>query len=174
MSNKDFEKLVSKLATALSYRISCELISSSPQNKHLRHHFFFLIRQSLTQSFIIEVAKVFDSSKTQPNLTVFQFLGNSYPWSPKSKKTMQALKNFRDKFLMHNDLVASRDITEFLKNIGLTPDSVMSLSEEAFTQLGKLAETDRSLKFGINSMASIKLRTEKSFKDFLQTKDGRA
>ena len=87
---------------------------------------------------------------------------------------MQALKNFRDKFLMHNDLVASRDITEFLKNIGLTPDSVMSLSEEAFTQLGKLAETDRSLKFGINSMASIKLRTEKSFKDFLQTKDGRA
>ena len=46
----------------------------------------------------------------------------------------------------------------------------MSLSEEAFTQLGKLAETDRSLKFGINSMASIKLRTEKSFKDFLQRK----
>jgi len=168
MNNKNFSKLASKLATALQYWISCELISNLPKNNPLKHRFLFTIRQSLTQSFVIEVAKIFDSSKTQPNLTIYNLLGTNYPWKTKHNKTITSLKKFRNKYLMHNDLKTSQNFNNFLKNINLKPADVMNLLSEAFTQLEKISKTDKRLKLGVNSMNSVKNRVEKSFNDFLK------
>ena len=123
----------------------------------------FQIRESLMQSFIIEMAKIFDLSNTQPNLTVYSFLGTNYPWKSEHQDTIKSLKKFRDKYLMHNDLKTIKNFSHFLTELNLTPIKVKELLIEAHDQLRELEKNDKKLKLGIFTLEATEKRIAKQF-----------
>lgn len=156
-NKKDFQNLAHRLCTAYEYFILDEKISE------LEIAAPFQIRQSLVQSFVMEMAKIFDLSCTQPNLTIYVFLGSNYPWKSEHQGTITSLKNFRDKYLMHNDLDTTRGSSKFSKDFNLRPIEVKELLIEAYNQLQELEKNDRNLQLGIYTLEATENRITKQF-----------
>ena len=134
--DKDFDKLVEKLHYA--YRAYCLNKELSGKVKKLPgvSSFWFLIKQSLMTSFLIEVAKIFEKQKEgEKSLTIYYVLDIKFR---DHQKTIDNLRVFRNKWLVHNDLAFLRNLGKKLEELKLDPKKVADLCKRTYKVLEEI------------------------------------
>ncbi|MDD5573495.1 MAG: hypothetical protein PHQ71_06960 [Candidatus Hydrothermia bacterium] len=147
--NDDFDILIGKLHYA--YKMYCLNKELSGKSKKLPGipAFWFLIKQSLMASFLVEVAKIFEKQKEE-SLTIYYVTDIKFR---NHQKTIDNLRIFRNKWLVHNDLAFLYNLDKKLKELKLTPEKVADLCKRTYEVLEEI-----KVNYRINSLGDMTSR----------------
>lgn len=147
--NKDFDILARQLHYA--YKLYClneNLSKKGVAKLPGQPAFWFLIKQALMFTYLIEVAKIFEMQKQKHEpLTIYYLLDVKFK---KHQKTIDKLRIYRNKWLVHNDLAFFRDPSKFLKDIKLTPQKIADLCRETYKVLDEI-----KMNYKLHSLGNI-------------------
>ncbi len=163
---EDFDILISQLANAYRALMINRLFLDDNEFVNQNFRLWIDIRAAFTIEYLLGVAKIFERPKNRIGeevlsiyyLVDIQFSGH--------EKTIEGLKKFRSKFLVHNDLKIMRNPNKLFKNLGFTPDDIKNLLERAFDVL-----EDIKSHYGLGSLGNynpknIEKRVQGDLKNF--------
>ncbi len=127
LTKKEKRLLLDDVEWATSLFVLNELLTLETR---FRNTVGIYIKEALMFSFLVRVARIFDTSYMQKNLTVFALLPEKH-FSASEFKTMERIKECRNKYLAHND---KKTATSFSKSDlfeEMEPEDIVKLLQKS-------------------------------------------
>src|ERR1035437_1548321 len=166
---KDFDIFVNKLLSAYQQFCLDEIIHLEVKTNYYRRFkkTWDITLSSLELGYLIELAKIFESQRSDETITIYYFLDYKFK---EYYGTIEKLKKLRNKFLAHTDVKTMRDLKKFMDSVKLKRSEIRLLFKKTIEVIDTMKTTFGLTENLVQRFEDEKKSIEEEFKSFVPLK----